>query len=81
MQSKISIGVVKFVSQSQWSKKGNNFGTNKNNQLCASFLHTIIHEQFQHKLNYFLFCQIFEKLFITCAIIIKLNSEIFDCRV
>ncbi len=83
MQSEVSIGVVKFASQSQWSKKGNNFGTNKDNQFCASFLHIVIHEQFHHKLNYFLFCQYFEKLFITCAqiliIIIKLNSEILDC--
>ncbi len=46
---------------------------------------TIVHEQFRHKLSYFLFCQIFEILFITSAeiliIIIKLNSEIFDCQV
>jgi hypothetical protein len=35
-----------------------------------------------HKLNYFLFCWNFEKLFITCAkiiiIIIKLNSKIYN---
>jgi hypothetical protein len=29
-------------------------------------LHIIVPEQFLHKLNYFSFCQIFEKLFIIC---------------
>jgi hypothetical protein len=44
---------------------------------------TIVHEQYWHKLTFFLFCQTFEKLFITCPkiliIIIKLNSKVFDC--
>jgi hypothetical protein len=36
-------------------------------------IYIIVPEQFQHKFN-FLFCQIFEKLFITCAkILIKLG--------
>jgi hypothetical protein len=43
--------------------------------------YTIVHKQFQHKLNYFLFCQNFEKQFTTCGeiliIIIKSDSEIF----
>jgi hypothetical protein len=30
-------------------------------------LHTIVTEPFWHKLNYFSFCRIFEKIFITCA--------------
>jgi hypothetical protein len=33
---------------------------------------TIVPERFWHKLNYFLFCQIFENLFITCA---KKNND------
>jgi hypothetical protein len=42
--------------------------------------HIVVHKRFWHKLNYFLFFWIFEKLFIIiCAeisiIIIKLNSE------
>jgi hypothetical protein len=40
-------------------------------------MNTTVHEWFWHKLNYFLFCQIFEKIIITCAeifiIIIKLR--------
>jgi hypothetical protein len=47
---------------------------------------TVVHKWFWHKLNYFLFCQNFEILFIICAeiiiiiiIIIKLNSEVFNC--
>jgi hypothetical protein len=45
---------------------------------------TIVHEWFWHELNYFLICQIFEKLFITFVgiliIIIKLNSEGFELQ-
>ncbi len=48
--------------------------------------HTIVHEGFRHKWNYFLFCWIFEKLIITCAqifiIFIKFkNLQVFNCQV
>ncbi len=29
--------------------------------------YTVVHERFQHKLNYFLFCQNFEKMFTICG--------------
>jgi len=45
---------------------------------------TIVHEWFWHELNYFLICQIFEKLLITFVgiliIIIKSNSEGFELQ-
>jgi hypothetical protein len=38
------------------------------NSVPSPKLHTYyIPEQFQHKLNYFLFFRIFEKLFVTCV--------------
>jgi Na+/glutamate symporter len=44
-----------------------------------------VHERFRHKLNYFLFYPIFEKLFITCVKVLiifrRLNFEGFDCQV
>jgi len=43
--------------------------------------YTVVHEQFQHKLNYFLFYQNFEKIFTICVknliIIIIIKFEIF----
>ncbi len=58
-------------------KKGRNL------RLTWGIPHTIIiREQIQHKLNYFLFCQNFEKIFTTCAqiltITIKSNFKIFS---
>jgi hypothetical protein len=44
-------------------------------------IYTTICKRFQHKLNYFLFCQNIEKTFTTCGkiliIIIKSNSKVF----
>jgi hypothetical protein len=43
----------------------------------------LVYEQFLQKLNYFLFCWIFEKIFITCVkIIYKIkNMQVFHCWV
>jgi hypothetical protein len=43
----------------------------------------VVHKQFWHKLNYFFFLNFWKNIYIICAeisiIIIKLNSEVFDC--
>ncbi len=47
--------------------------------------HIVVHKQFWHKLNYFLYFQIFEKIFFICVeiliSIIKLNFDVFDYQV
>jgi hypothetical protein len=43
----------------------------------GAFVDIVVPLPFRHKLNYFLFCQNFEKLFIICAkILIKSKSSI-----
>ncbi len=52
---------------------------------ASKVVHTIIHEWFGHKLNYFLFCQNFEKIFFIYVkfliTIIKLKFDVFDYQV
>ncbi len=73
-----------ITSLQEWISKGDvgpptNGGTFNNLNIVFKLYTVILYEQFQHKLNYFLFCQKFEKIFTTCAeiliIIIKSNSE------